>query len=243
MMSRTSADWTRVSRNPVAPEVHDLLTRELSARLAAPAHDYMAFVREFVTGKRVLDIGVVEHDVSHMEAEGWKHQYLREWSDDVLGVDILAAEIDLLKQRGFRVVQADATSEVDLGERFERVVIGDVIEHVEKPVALLRFAARHLEPGGLILVRTPNPYFYGYLLRHLREESLISNAEHLAWISPSMALELGRRADLELEAYHQLQPFGSSPVKRLLNALRNLFFRRSDLFAAAFFYVYRQPLS
>lgn len=240
-MSRTAADWTRISRNPVAPEVHALLQRALAARLAPPAYDYMAFLKDFVSGKRVLDIGVVEHDASHMEAEGWKHRYVVEWAADVLGVDILKEELEVLRERGFRVAHADATSDVDLGERFERVVIGDVIEHVENPVALLRFASRHLEPGGLIVARTPNPYYYGYLWRHLREDSFISNAEHVAWISLTMALEIGRRAGLELEAYHQLQPFGSTPAKRVLNALRKRLFPRSDLFAAAFFYVYCKP--
>lgn len=240
-MSLPNADWTRVSRNPVAPEVHVMLERALAARLAPPAYDYMAFLKEFVSGKRVLDIGVVEHDVSHIEAEAWKHRYVCEWAADVLGVDILEEELALLRERGYRVAHADATSDVDLGERFERVVIGDVIEHVENPVALMRFSARHLEPGGLIMARTPNPYFYGYLWRHLRENSFITNAEHVSWISPTMALEIGRRSGLELESYHQLQPFGSTPFKRVLNGLRKLIYPRSDFFAAAFVYVYRKP--
>ena len=55
--------------------------------------------------------------------------------------------------KGFDFRHVDATSDVDLGDRFDRVFIGDVIEHVNDPVALLNFAKRHLQPNGRILVR------------------------------------------------------------------------------------------
>lgn len=237
------ADWTQVSRNPVAPEVHAHIKQALKERCKGATFDDMDFLRSQIQGRTVLDIGVVEHDLGHIQSPDWKHGRIREWASQTLGVDILEQEVRYLQERGFNVVHVDATSEVDLGSRFERVVIGDVIEHVDTPVNLLRFAARHLEPGGLMILRTPNPYFYRYVWRVLREDTLIANAEHVAWISPCMALEIGRRAGLDLDQYWLIQPFGSNPLKRFVNSLRNLAFRNSDLFTAAFIYVYRKPLS
>ena len=43
---------------------------------------------------------------------------------------------------------------------FDNVLAGDVIEHVANPLALLGEANRVLKPGGIIVVSTPNPYYY-----------------------------------------------------------------------------------
>jgi SAM-dependent methyltransferase len=106
------------------------------------------------------------------------------------------------KSKGFDFRCADATSDVDLGERVDRVFIGDVIEHVNDPVALLRFARRHLRAGGAILVTTPNP-FAPRFRRHRRERGtryVMANLEHTRWVSISNMHELAARAGLELTA-------------------------------------------
>jgi len=36
---------------------------------------------------------------------------------------------------------------------------------------------------------------------------MVTNLDHVAWISPTMALELGRRAGVRLEAYHLAKPY------------------------------------
>ena len=101
----------------------------------------------------------------------------------------------------------DATSDADLGERFDIVFLGDVIEHVDNPVALLRFGGRHLAPNGRILVSTPNPFSRKFYRRFRRHGTPIVNLDHCAWFTPTTALELARRAELALIAYHLAKPF------------------------------------
>ena len=43
------------------------------------------------------------------------------------------------------------------------------------------------------------------------------NLDHVAWITPTMALELGRRSGLTLCAYHLMKPV--APLKRALKRL------------------------
>ncbi len=232
------ADWTKISENPVAPDVHQFLLKGLAGKKAGRVFDFMSFLRSFVEGKSVLDIGVVEHDVSHIESDRWKHRQIKQWASSALGVDIQRKGVELLKERGFDVLHLDATSDTDIGRRFERIVIGDVIEHVDNPVRLLQFARRHLADGGCIFVSTPNPYWLGFIARVLREGTLIANAEHISWVTPSMAIEIGRRAGLDIEEYWLLQSHGGKWWTKALHRGRDLFFADSELFSVAFFYIY-----
>jgi len=206
-------------------------------RLRKSRSGYLNWIDEFVKNRSVLDIGVVEHDTSNIELPTWKHKYIRDRAAHVLGIDIVPEGIDLLKSRGYNVRLADATSEEDLGERFERVVVGDVIEHVNNPVLLLQFAGRHLVPGGLILVSTPNPYWIKHILSTFVRGTLITNADHISWVSPAAALELGRRAGLCLREYW-LMRLGKAYAKRALLDLLNCITPESELLASKFLYVY-----
>jgi SAM-dependent methyltransferase len=216
-------DWTAISDNPVSPEVLSSVRSELLSRRRSMAGS-MNFLREFVSGQRVLDIGVVEHDVSHMDSPNWKHRYIQHWAISVLGIDIIPEAVALLNARGFNVRVVDATSQQDLGERFDRVVIGDVIEHVNRPVELLSFAARHLTPEGRIFVSTPNPYWIVSIWKTFRGGTFLTN-------------ELGRRAGLNLHEYWLLQG-ESVPAKRLSRRVANWLFPDSELFSSKYFYIY-----
>lgn len=47
------------------------------------------------------------------------------------------------------------TIDLDLGRRFDLVICADVIEHLVDPDPCLRFIRRHLSPGGVLLISTP----------------------------------------------------------------------------------------
>lgn len=47
------------------------------------------------------------------------------------------------------------TVDLDLGRRFDLVICADVIEHLRDPDPCLRFIRRHLSPGGVLLISTP----------------------------------------------------------------------------------------
>lgn len=98
----------------------------------------------------------------------------------------------------------DATSKKNIGRLFDVVIIGDVIEHVSNPVALLEFSKRHLKKNGKIYVSTPNPYFYSFIINVLKNREIIAHPEHTCWVTPTNALEIGRRANLKLKKYYML---------------------------------------
>lgn len=206
MIPKTSSaqHWRQLDDNPVAPEVTRLLQTQVLSRRQGFLSDYWEYLRHTVSGKTVLDIGAVEHDWEHVRSPRWKHRRLVAWAQKVVGVDILSDYAAALTAEGFDIRNVDACGPTDLGERFDVIIIGDVIEHVDDPSAMLRFARRHLAVGGVIVVKTPNPFYWRYVWRTLRIGTLVANAEHVRWVSPTMALELGYRADLNLYRYRLL---------------------------------------
>jgi len=238
----TSQGWREIDSRPQVRAVREHLARVLLAKRRGRIPDTLAFLLEFVRGRSALDVGVVEHDADRVRLPTFKHRIVAENAAVSVGIDILDAGIEQLRQHGYNVRVCDATSDTDLGQRFERVVLGDIIEHVDNPVALLRFAARHLAAEGRILVATPNPFFVMHLLSSLRQGVFIANAEHVSWITPTMALELAHRSGLELVEYWHTQGEGKTPLRKLgVLALTAMRLRESELFSGCFYYILAKP--
>jgi len=212
-------DWTEYSDDPNDVRAKAAVSAWLpTVRKIHCNTDLLGFILPRLTGKTVLDIGIVEHSANYIDRPYWRHGQISEVAAHCLGIDILEPLLDNLRQRGFNVRCVDATSEIDLGERFEAIFIGDVIEHVSNPTALLAFAARHLATGGQLFVTTPNPFSRKFFRQFHREQgNLVGNLDHIAWITPTQAMELARRSGLNLAAYHLVKEF--SPLTRKLKAL------------------------
>lgn len=215
----TELDWTSVSDDPNNPKARDAVRAWLtSARRIHTSHDLLGHIESLVAGKRVLDIGVVEHSLHYMNRPDWRHGRICRKASYCLGIDILEPLVNELCGRGFNVRCVDATSDADLGERFDIAFIGDVVEHVDNAARLLKFAARHLSPGGRLYVTTPNPFSRKFVRQFKREGVMVVNLDHVAWITPTMAMELARRAGIRMVAYHLVKPFSpfALAMKRLV---------------------------
>ena len=113
-----------------------------------------------VRGARVLDIGC---------SEGILPILLAQRGCEVIGIDVNADALDyareLMAEELAEVqsrVQWLVGSALDLdlprGE-FDTVILGEVIEHLDDPAAMLEVAGGCLRRGGLLLVTTPYGYF------------------------------------------------------------------------------------
>jgi 2-polyprenyl-3-methyl-5-hydroxy-6-metoxy-1,4-benzoquinol methylase len=203
-----SIDWTRLTQDPNNGTVRRAVVESLLAsRRVHTDTDLISYVAQRASGKRVLDIGIVSHTMEYVTRSNWRHDIIRREAAYCLGVDILAELIEELREAGYNVRAVDATSEADLGERFEVIFLGDVIEHVDNTVNLMRFARRHLSPQGVALVATPNPFSRKFIRRMRREKTIVTNLDHVTWVTPSLALEIGRRAGLALRHYHLIKPY------------------------------------
>ena len=158
------------------------------------------FLARLVEGKTVLDVGCADHSALMETAGSWLHKHLARSARSILGLDILESEVGELRRRGYDVVSGDATT-ICLDRRFDFVVAGEIIEHVDAPGAFVANMARHLNQDGRLVLTTPNPFFALHFL-----ESIFTspdkrwNPEHVGWYCPFTLGNLLRRNGLEVEA-------------------------------------------
>lgn len=158
--------------------------------------DKRKWVRQYVAGKDVLDLGCVCHELDAADPP-WLHGFLSEHADSVLGVDVLPDQIAELQKRGYDVVCADVET-MDLSRQFDVVVAGDIIEHLANPGRFLERVRAHLRPGGLLLATTPNPVTLMRLLRVLTSGRVRANREHTCWFTAKVLRQLAARHGFEM---------------------------------------------
>lgn len=195
-------DWRAISKDPTDRGAQRLLDQYLTSITRIEPTSRLEMLLDFCRERSVLDIGAGEHDPSFYSDDGWEHGQIARVARRAIAVEIDADLCEHYNKAGFDFRSLDATSDADLGERFERIFIGDVIEHVNDPIALLRFAKRHLTDDGRLLLTTPNPFAPRVLRKRaaMRTRYVVANLEHTRWLSATTMHEIALRAGLRLSA-------------------------------------------
>lgn len=192
--------WTDWSDDPNAPAVLRARAAVLDSARRPPVADRNRHLMTLARGRAVLDVGVVEHRAASAASGRWLHRRLAEVADRCVGIDILADDVAVLVAEGHDVRVHDLTAGPLGDEPFDVVVLGDVAEHVDDPVALLDGARRSLAPGGRVVLTTPNPYLVHRAWQHLRG-GFPDSADHGVLLGPGQVLALASRAGLTLETW------------------------------------------
>ena len=176
------------------------------------------FLARLVKDKTVLDVGCAAHSAVRESADNsWLHKHLARSARSILGLDILEAEVGELRRRGYNMIVGDATK-VTLGEKFDFVVAGELVEHLDNPAAFLRNMAAHLNEDGRLVLTTPHVFFaYHVIESFLWTPAQRWNAEHVAWYCPFTLGNLLRRNGLEVESCYYFTR--SAKLRAILKAL------------------------
>jgi SAM-dependent methyltransferase len=148
----------------------------------------------------VLAIGCVRHSLEEYETEDpskFLFTALNERADRVVGIDVVDTEVQKLRDRGYEARTADAQN-MDLDETFDKIVAGEVIEHLENPGQFLSRCHDHLGPGGKLILTTPNPRRLQMLLWFLIGEENRANEEHTMWFDWFVMEELADRCGFDV---------------------------------------------
>ncbi len=203
---RAIADrWTSISGDPNSVEAVRLRAQQLGAvRTLERVGTRERFLMEVVRGRRVLDIGCVDHFADAVRRPGFLHSKIAAAAGTCLGVDIDADGVRELARHGYDALHADVTVEHErevIARRgpFDVIVAGEVIEHLETPGSLFALAAECLDGDGCLVLTTPNPYAAHRVAAGRRLLSW-ENADHVTYLFPSGIVELASRHGLILDA-------------------------------------------
>lgn len=101
-------------------------------------------VRHFPPDAELLDVGC---------GSGWLGEHFPGYT----GVDVSEEAVQAARARGREVTRVNADDPLPFpDERFDAVVLKDVLEHVRDPVELVLETRRVLKPGGQVFASSPD---------------------------------------------------------------------------------------
>jgi SAM-dependent methyltransferase len=149
--------------------------------------DRFPIIEQYVRDRTVMDLGCVDSRAARHDAAA-----RIEYKANLLHKRIAEVNRDVLT--------------MDLGKRFDTIIAGEIIEHLENPGKFLRNMHKHLNPGGTLIISTPNPFYAGSAWKIWRYGEPAVHEEHMGWQDPTTLGQLLKRTGFEPFAGYWIQP-------------------------------------
>ncbi len=96
------------------------------------------YINKFIKGRDILDIGA---------SEGYVHELLIKNNKDkkIFSLD---------KEKADFIMDMDNPKKIE--KKFDTVIAGEIIEHLESPIAFIRYCKKLLKINGRLIITTPN---------------------------------------------------------------------------------------
>lgn len=154
-------------------------------------------IQSYVANKKVLDIGIVQHNLESVDSDSWLHEWIVEDAAEVTGIDILEDEINRLQERGYDARQANA-EDFDLDESYDVIVAGELIEHLSNVGDFLDCCRQHLREDGRLVLTTPNGMSVVFPARRILNYE-VHNPEHTCIFDEQTLSQLLKRHSFDVE--------------------------------------------
>lgn len=119
--------------------------------------DRFNIIERYVRGRKVLDLGCVGEHPKIEKDPFWLHARIKKVAKYVLGVDIKKDEVKRLRKLGYNIIAQDVEN-IDLNDKFDVIVAGELIEHLPNPGKFLERIKTFISQNGYIIITTPNAF-------------------------------------------------------------------------------------
>ena len=163
----------------------------------------LSALKRHTAAKKLLDVGA---------GNGYFVYLARTESGlDAAGLEISAAEADYARDTfGIELLRGDLS--VVTG-RYDTITSFNVLEHVKHPTELLREMSEKLNPGGILIVTTPNPSCIHRRLRGLHKWNMVCPPHHINLFTRTALTGMLVREGFELLEYSTLSTYINSVRK------------------------------
>jgi 2-polyprenyl-3-methyl-5-hydroxy-6-metoxy-1,4-benzoquinol methylase len=186
--------------------------------------------------EKIIDIGCGHGGVCH---------HLVQKGFNVSGVEINQEAIKSLKKKNFNVIESDITKELNINEKFEVVLLLDILEHLFDPYLLLKESKKITSNKGHIIATIPLYFDLVDRFKILFTGSVISmdnlcygrdnyekfrsyNYDHIRFFRPKEVFEMGNKLGLKVDKF-EYQVTGYNGKNLLLKILTKLVANRFTL--------------
>lgn len=168
-----------------------------------------------VKGPRVLHVGACGTTLPQTEFDRsrWLHTALVDSGFSTVGGDINRSALRAMEEQGYEVMYLNAQDIPEHGERFDTIIAGELIEHLENPGLFLTGALRRLQDDGRLVLTTPNAFCPVYLAGYVWKYKKLANPEHTCWLDPQTLEQLLQRSGYRVEELRFVNNISSSVSK------------------------------
>jgi 2-polyprenyl-3-methyl-5-hydroxy-6-metoxy-1,4-benzoquinol methylase len=171
--------------------------------------------------EKILDIGCGHGGVSHnLIKKGF----------DVSGVEINQEAIVSLKKKNFNVIECDITKKLNIKEKFEVILLLDILEHLFDPYLLLNESKKITSKDGYIIATIPLYFdivdrfkilFTGSVIsmdnlcygQEIYEKFRSYNYDHIRFFRPKEVFEMGDKLGLKVDKVeYQVTGYGGKNI-------------------------------
>ena len=155
------------------------------------------YLRKQVSGKTVLHIGCSDFPITKQRIHDGTllHALIQKNAQKILGIDLSEEGIAILNECGFEDVCIMNAESMKLNSKFDIILAGDVLEHLNNPGLFLEKICSLLNPGGELIVGVPSAltinnlkaWFFGWEQVHV---------DHTFYFSPKTLSTLCSRFNL-----------------------------------------------
>lgn len=170
------------------------------------------FLEQVVKGQRILDVGCADHAPlieEKIRRNEWAHKRFADAAQQCLGIDIDEDGIEAARRFGFDIEQLnlvdDEVPERIRMQKWDYLVLGEVLEHVGDPVRFL-YAIRNKYEGVVTRVIVTVPNALRLANHHFAKQGLeVINSDHRYWFTPYTLAKVMTEAGLTVKGYRLLQ--------------------------------------
>ncbi len=185
-------------------------------------------LRELSRDKRIVHLGCLDHlplIEKKIQTNSWLHGEFNKVCQDCIGVDNNKSGIIEVSKRYnvsnilYANILEDFIPEVSSSGKWDYMIMGEILEHIDDPVAFLRtIREKYDEQIEKLVVTVPNVLTH-QAFKHMKRNIELINTDHRYWFTPYTISKVMVEAGFEIE---QVQFADRIPLNNFQLILRKI---------------------